>query len=514
MGWYQRRVHGHRSLKISSGMSFLSLVKNCNHKRLGIYYLLSAFIFGISGTLISVLMRIELYSSGNRIISPENQNFYNVSITLHGLLMIFFLVMPGLFGGFGNYFAPIFQGSPEVVYPRINNLSILLFFLSYLFFSTSLISEFGGGTGWTLYPPLSTSFMSLSPSSTGNLIFGLLISGMSSSLTSLNFWVTILNLRSYCLTLKIMPLFPWALLITAAMLLLTLPVLSGALLMVLADLHSNTLFFDPVFGGDPVLYQHLFWFFGHPDVYILIIPAFGVISIVISGVSQKIIFGNQSMIYAMSCISLLGSVVWGHHMYTVGLETDTRAYFTGVTILISLPTGTKIFNWLSSYLGNPILLQLRTSSALFALLFLLMFTSGGSTGVILGNAAVQLGFHFTYYVVAQCHFVLSLGAVIAIFSGIIFNGEKILASKSLLPSSSSTLSLYHLVLTLVGILLTFSPMHFLGFSLMPRRIPDFPDSFHSWNFLSSIGSGITLLSFAILKKKKKKKKRSPGWYPR
>merc|ERR1711975_31721 len=222
----------------------------------------------------------------------------------------------------------------------------------------------------------------------------------------------------------------------------------------LADLHSNTLFFDPVFGGDPVLYQHLFWFFGHPEVYILIIPAFGIISMIISGVTQKIIFGNQSM----------------------------------------------IFNWLSTYLGNPPLLQLRTSSALFALLFLLMFTSGGSTGVILGNAAVDLGFHDTYYVVAHFHFVLSLGAVIAIFSGIIFNGEKILASKSLLPSPSSTLSLYHLVLTFVGILLTFSPMHFLGFNLMPRRIPDFPDSFHSWNFLSSIGSGITLLSFAILKK--------------
>jgi heme/copper-type cytochrome/quinol oxidase subunit 1 len=480
-------------------ISFLSLVKNCNHKRLGIYYLLSAFIFGISGTLISVLMRIELYSSGNRIISPENQNFYNVSISLHGLLMIFFLVMPGLFGGFGNYLLVIFQGSPEVVYPRVNNLSILILFLSYLLLILSLISEFGAGTGWTLYPPLSTSFMSLSPSSTANLILGLLVSGISSCLTSLNFLITILNLRSYCLTLKTMPLFPWALLITAAMLLLTLPVLSGGLLMVLSDLQSNTLFFDPVFGGDPVLYQHLFWFFGHPEVYILIIPAFGIISIIISGVSQKLIFGNQSMIFAMSCISLLGSVVWGHHMYTIGLEADTRAYFTGVTILISLPTGTKIFNWLSTYLGNlPFLSNgFNISSALFALLFLLMFTIGGSTGVILGNAAVDIALHDTYYVVAHFHFVLSLGAVIAIFSAIIFNGENILGSKSLLPSSSSFLSLYHLVLTFVGILLTFSPMHFLGFNVMPRRIPDFPDSFHSWNFLSSIGSGITFISFAI-----------------
>merc|ERR1739838_899248 len=479
MGWYQCRVHGDRSLNLQR-IFFLSLLKNCNHKRLGIYYLLSAFIFGISGTLVSVLMRIELYSSGNRIISPENQNFYNVSITLHGLLMIFFLVMPGLFGGFGNYFAPIFQGSPEVEYPRVNNFSILLLFLSYLLVIFSLISEFGGGTGWTLYPPLTTSFMSLSPSSVANLIFGLLVSGMSSSLTSLNFWVTILNLRSYSLTLKTMPLFPWALLITAAMLLLTLPVLSGALLMVLADLHSNTLFFEPIFGGDPVLYQHLFWFFGHPEVYILIVQAFGVISIVISSISQKTIFGNQSMIYAMSCISLLGTFLWGHHMYTVGLETDTRAYFTGVTILISLPTGTKIFNWLSTYLGNPPLLHIKTSSAFFALLFLLMFTIGGSTGIILGNAAVDLGLHDTYYVVAHFHFVLSLGAVIAIFSGIIFCGEKIVGSKNYLPSTSCTLSLYHLVSTFVGILLTFSPMHFLGFNVMPRRIPDFPDSFHSW----------------------------------
>jgi len=339
--------------------------------------------------------------------------------------------------------------------------------------------------------------MSLSPSSTGLIIFSLLISGISSCLTSLNFWTTILNLRSYSLTLKTMPLFPYSLFITASMLLLTLPILSGALLLILSDLHSNTLFFDPIFGGDPIFYQHLFWFFGHPEVYILIIPAFGIISIIISGILQKIIFGNQSMIFAMSSISLLGSLVWGHHMYTVGLETDTRAYFTAVTILISLPTGTKIFNWLSTYLGNPPLIRFSASSPYFTFLFLLMFTIGGSTGNILGNAAIDLGLHDTYYVVAHFHFVLSLGAVIAIFSGIIFNHENILGSKNLLPSSSSTLSLYHFYLTFIGILLSFYPMHFLGFNLMPRRIPDYPDSFHSWNFLSSIGSGITFLSFAI-----------------
>jgi len=245
--------------------------------------------------------------------------------------------------------------------------------------------------------------------------------------------------------------------------------------MVLADLHSNTLIFDPVFLGDPVLFQHLFWFFGHPEVYILIIPAFGVISIVISVISQKVIFGNQSMIFAMCCISLLGSIVWGHHMYTVGMETDTRAYFTGVTILISLPTGTKIFNWISTYLGNAAL-PLVTSSY-FSLLFLLMFTMGGSTGVILGNAAVDIALHDTYYVVAHFHFVLSLGAVISIFAGLIYGGENMFSS--LLPVTTSYQSLYHFVLTFFGVILTFSPMHFLGFNVMPRRIPDFPDYFHS-----------------------------------
>ena len=247
--------------------------------------------------------------------------------------MIFFLVMPGLFGGFGNYFIPIYIGSSEIIYPRINNFSILILFLSYLLIILSIILEFGSGTGWTLYPPLSTSFMNLSPSSIIYIIIGLLISGISSCLTSINFYITILNMRSYYIILNIISLFLWSLLITGAMLLLTLPILSGALIIILADLHSNTLFFDPIFGGDPIFYQHLFWFFGHPEVYILIIPAFGIISIIISNISLKIIFGNQSMIFAMSCISLLGSIVWGHHMYTIGLETDTRAYFTGIEFI-------------------------------------------------------------------------------------------------------------------------------------------------------------------------------------
>ena len=307
-----------------------------------VYYLLSSFIFGIYGTLLSIFIRIELYTSSNRIISPENQNFYNIIITLHGLLMIFYLVMPALFGGFGNYFLPILQGSPEVIYPRLNNLSIYMLILSYLYIILSLISEFGSGTGWTLYPPLSTSYYTLSPISLYYLIIGLLLSGISSVFTSINFYITIINLRSYSITLKLLPLLPWSLLITSTLLLLTLPILTSSLLMILSDLNTNTLFFDPIFGGDPILYQHLFWFFGHPEVYILILPAFGTISIIISTLSNKLIFGNQSMIFAMTSISLLGNIVWGHHMYTIGLEINTRGYFTGLTILISLPTGTKI----------------------------------------------------------------------------------------------------------------------------------------------------------------------------
>merc|ERR1712031_40364 len=299
---------------------------------------------------------------GNRIIHSENLNSYNLSVTLHGLIMIFFIIIPVLYGGLANYFLPIYILAPEVSLPRINCLSLLILPYSYSYLLISLCTEFGAATGWTFYPPLSTSLMNLSPVGVDLLIIGLLLSGISSFMTSLNFFCTVVNMRGYGLTSTFSSLYICAIFITALLLLFTLPVLTGAFFMVFSDLHFNTIFFDATFYGDPILHQHLFWFFGHPEVYILIIPAFGVISIIISSSYQKIIFGNQSMIFAMSCISLLGTLVWGHHMYTVGLETDTRAYFTGVTILISLPTGTKIFNWLSTYLGNPPLLHLRTAS--------------------------------------------------------------------------------------------------------------------------------------------------------
>ena len=376
-----------------------------------------------------MILRLELYSSGNRIIPPENQNFYNLSFTLHGLFMIFFLVMPGLYGGFGNYFVPIFLGAPEVGFPRVNSFSFLLLPVSYGLILVSTASEFPGGAGWTLYPPLSTSLMSLSPVAVDLILDALLVAGVSSFFSSLNFFATIGNMRLPGLTLSVLPLFPWAILITAVLLLLTLPVLSGAL-------------------------------------------------------------GNQSMVLAMGCISVLGSLVWGHHIYTLGLEADTRAYFTAVTMMISLPTGTKLFNWLCTLVGNSLTVG---TSGFLPLIFTVSFTLGGSTGVVLGNAAVDVALHDTYYVVAHFHFVLSLGAVIALFLGVLFFQETI--SYSFIPSSTSRNARFHFLLSFFGINLTFTPMHFLGFNLQPRRIPDFPDNFNSWNFLSSIGSILTLLNF-------------------
>merc|ERR1711988_621733 len=492
MGWYQRRVHG-----IRDGAKKWLL--SCNHKDIGTLYLVLGMWSGIVGTSLRIIIRVELVQPGAFLGSDQ---IYNVVVTAHAFVIIFFIVMPILIGCFGNWLVPLMLGSPDMAFPRLNNIRFWFLPPALILLLVSSAVENGAGTGWTVYSPLRGN-VSHSGAAVDFAIFSLHLAGVSSLLGAINFITTIVNLRALGMFLDRIPIFPWAVLITAILLLLSLPVLAGAITMLLTDRNFNSSFYDPRGGGDPVLYQHLFWFFGHPEVYILIIPGFGVISIVISGIAQKVIFGNQSMILAMICISVLGSLVWGHHMYTVGLESDTRAYFTAVTMLISLPTGTKIFNWLCTYLGNPLILEIRSCSAFFALIFLLMFTIGGSTGVILGNAAVDIGLHDTYYVVAHFHFVLSLGAVIAMFSGVLFFQENILGSKSLLPSSSSYLSLYHLVSTFFGILITFTPMHFLGFNLMPRRIPDFPDYFNSWNYLSSIGSGITLISFGILKRKKK-----------
>ena len=291
-----------------------------------------------------MLLRLELYGTGGRVISPENQNFYNLTVTLHGLVMIFYLLMPGLYGGLGNYLLPVYGGTGEVGFPRVNGLSLyLLVPVSISLLLTTSTIEYPGGTGWTLYPPLSISLTV--PLQTSTLLLSLTVNGISSMLGSINFLSTIGCMRVPGLGLGVIYLFPWAILLVLLLLLLVLPVLTGALGILVSDLCFNTVYMDPGFGGDPVLYQHLFWLFGHPEVYILILPSFGILSQVISSVTGDIVvYGDQSMVLAMVCISILGSLVWGHHIYTVGLEADTRGYFTGLTVMISLPTGTKLMN--------------------------------------------------------------------------------------------------------------------------------------------------------------------------
>merc|ERR1712138_358572 len=394
--------------------------------------------------------------------------------------------MPVLYGGLANYFLPIYILAPEVSLPRINCLSLLI----------SLCTEFGAATGWTFYPPLSTSLMNLSAVGVDLLIMGLLLSGISSFMTSLNFFCTVINMRGYGLTSYSLSLYTFAILITAILLLLSLPVLTGALFMIFSDLHFNTIFFDASFYGDPILYQHLFWFFGHPEVYILIIPAFGVISQTISTSINSLLFALQSKILAITCISFLGTIVWSHHLYTINLEMDTKAYFSTITMLISLPTGTKIFNWLTTFYFNNI--NLTFTHNYYSFIFLLMFTIGGLTGILLANASIDISLHDTYYVVAHFHYVLSLGAVIATFSGIILYSTILLGYNTFLHMINSTLLYYNFYFTILGINITFTPLHFLGFNSMPRRIPDYPDLIMNWNFLSSCGSSLTLLGFIFL----------------
>merc|ERR1712138_234645 len=396
--------------------------------------------------------------------------------------------MPVLYGGLANYFLPIYILAPEVSLPRINCLSLLI----------SLCTEFGAATGWTFYPPLSTSLMNLSAVGVDLLIMGLLLSGISSFMTSLNFFCTVINMRGYGLTSYSLSLYTFTILITTILLLLSLPILTGTLFMIFSDLHFNTIFFDTTFYGDPILYQHLFWLFGHPEVYILIIPTFGIISQTISTSISSLLFALQSKILAITCISFLGTIVWSHHLYTINLEMDTKAYFSTITMLISLPTGTKIFNWLTTFYFNNI--NLTFTHNYYSFIFLLMFTIGGLTGILLANASIDISLHDTYYVVAHFHYVLSLGAVIAIISGITFYSTILLGYNTFLHMINSTLLYYNFYFIILGINITFTPLHFLGFNSMPRRIPDYPDSIVNWNFISSCGSSLTLLGFIFIKK--------------